>query len=352
MADLELIATKLRELDVFCAGPTAGDIYNWVSCRKSHADGVALGAILDRNVLKDVISLASSAEKGFRDPIEERARSGAAVMAYLLCCNILVDPGLAVHEGTTNAEEELELFRRADEGDAAMFAEVALGRAKRLNARCLATLERSRVQDTVWGDVPGKSEHRVAVLKIATLELSSLSHRERMEHFITWTFDNYIFLPAAMNLAIHQFRPQRSNPVLRHTASADRARALRAVDNAVWDLTIGSNWAERVTRQLHEKKFWILCSRDDGLKALAKTLHFSRDVGQTRESALGRLFADAWGASHGGRLAARTLQLMLAHRDDRRWSNQPGFAQRIIQMTAELEAHFLDWRPVDFVARG
>src|SRR5438128_2749115 len=61
LPDLERVAAILRENDVFCAGPTAGDIYNWLTCRKAHADGVTVLALLDRNVLNDVVTLARTA---------------------------------------------------------------------------------------------------------------------------------------------------------------------------------------------------------------------------------------------------------------------------------------------------
>ena len=345
MPELERIAKHLRDIDVFCAGPTAGDIYNWRTCRRAHADGVTVTAILDRNVLKDVISLVSTAKRDFVGRIEDRARFGAAIMTYLLCSNILIDPALAAYEEPINAESELDVFRRADEGDAAMFAEVALGFTDRLNARCLPVLEQSRKPLPNWRDVPRKSEYRVAVLKVADLELRALNPYERISDFIQWTFDSYIFLPAAMNLAIQQFRQDRSKPVLRKITSTDRGRALRAVDNAVWDLTVAAQWAQRVTTQLEDKKFWVLCSRDRALKALAKTLHFSRDIGQTRESALREIFVSGWGASLGAELGTQTMRLMNDRTNPSRWSNQPNFAERIAQMTAEFEVRLRTWQP-------
>jgi hypothetical protein len=69
---------------------------------------------------------------------------------------------------------------------------------------------------------------------------------------------------------------------LRRVASSDTQRALSAVDNAVWDLTLATHWADRVTDQLPQKRFWVLCSRDN---ALAKNLLFSQEAGQTRETA-------------------------------------------------------------------
>lgn len=345
MADLERIAANLRELDVFCPGPTAGDIYDWLSCRKAHADGVTIAAILDRNILKDVIELARSARSDFEGPMVDRARFGAAVMAYALCSNILIDPGLTVHEQPVSAADDLSLFRQADEADAAMYAEVALGRAQRLKHNSLPSVQMDRAPRPAWGSVRGNDAYRLAVLKIAVLELAPLNGYARIEQFVEWSSANYIFLPAALNLAVHQFRSQRSNPVLRRVASPDRARALRAVDNAVWDLIVASDWAERVTRQLHEKKFWILCSRDEGLKALARNLHFSQEAGQTRESALQRIFVEAWGTPRGGHLTARLMELMIDQENPARWCNQPEFELRIASMTRELEQEFLAWQP-------
>lgn len=345
LADLERIAASLRELDVFCPGPTAADIYSWLSCRRSSADGVTLVALFDRNVLKDVIELARTARDDFRGPMPLRARSGAAVMAYLLCCNVLIDPGLAVHEQPESAEDDLALFRQADEADAAAYAAVALGRSQRLKRRSLPAVQTQRPSEKDWGNVRGREVHWLAVLKIALLELMPLTGHQRFEEFIDWTSSQYLFLPAALNLAIHQFRPQRTKPVLKRAGSRDRQRALEGVNNAVWDLTIASEWAERCTRQLHEKKFWILCSGDEGLKLLARNLLFSREAGQTRESALQAVLIEAWGPSRGRKMAKRLLELMLDQRNPERWSNQDGFEGKVAAMGAELKQQFLSWQP-------
>src|SRR6266404_5267133 len=92
-SDVESVANVLRDNDVFCPGPTAADIYSWRACRKAHADGIAVVALLDRNILNDVVALARTAIDPRDKPVPERARFGAAVMAYLLCGNVFIDPG-------------------------------------------------------------------------------------------------------------------------------------------------------------------------------------------------------------------------------------------------------------------
>ncbi|HKP04995.1 MAG TPA: hypothetical protein VJU77_16710 [Chthoniobacterales bacterium] len=345
--DLNRVADLLREAKVFCAGPTAADIYDWKACRKAHADGITVAALLDRNVFNDVVILARTASAEAVCPLSGRARFGAAVMSYLLCSNILVDPGLAVHEWPAGALEELTLFRRADETDAATFVEIALARADRIAPGELPPPKVHPTPQTFRGSVSGREEHRLAVLKICELELAALNPCEKIERFFRWTFDHYIFLPAAISLAAQQFSPSRRKPLLRRVASPDRQRAMSAVDNAVWDLLVAMHWAERVERQLSEKKFWILCSRDESLKALARNLHFSREAGQTRESALRTMFIDLWGSLDGGRLATHLLQLMLDAKNPIRWCNQDGFKERIDDMTRHLEHAFLSWQPAD-----
>jgi hypothetical protein len=344
--DLERVARILRDHDVFRPGPTAGDIYSWRACRKSHADGVTVVALLDRNVLNDVVSLASTATSDFAVPLSARARFGAAVMAYLLCCNILVDPGLAVYEWPSDALDKLTLFRRADEADAAVYVDIALERADRLAPADLPPPKIQPTPETVRGNVSGREEHHLAVLKIAELERAPLTGEERIWNFLDWTFNNYIFLPAAISLAIQQFAPRRSKPILRRVSIADRQRALSAVNNAVWDLTVAMHWAERATKQLEEKKFWVLCSRDAALKALAKNLHFSGDAGQTQEGAIRQMCGDLWGPKDGSRLADRLLALMIDAQNPSRWCNQSGFDDRIATMSGELEQQFLVWQPI------
>jgi hypothetical protein len=338
--DLERVQRILRDTDIFCAGPTAADIYDWRACRKAHADGVTVLALIDRNVLNDVVALASSATSNSTEALPNRARLGAAVMAYLVCCNIIVDPGLAVHEWPRDAVEKLNLFRRADEVDAVDFVNIALNRAHRLAPDKLPP----KVDPTVEilsGKVPGREDYRLAVLKIAELERGPLQSLRKIEQFLDWTFHEYIFLPAATALAAQQFSPARSKPLLRRVSSADRQRVLSAIDNAVWDLLVASHWADQVVKQLSQKRFWILCSRDEALKALAKNLHFSRDAGQSREGALRKMYVDLWGSSQGTRLADRLLTLMVDANNTSRSCNKPGFEGRIANMIRELEQQFL-----------
>lgn len=343
--DVERVADILRKTDVFCTGPTAGDIYNWEACRKTHADGVKTVALIDRNILNDVVTLAQTAIDGLAGPLPERARMGAAVMAYLLCCNVLIDPGIAVREWPADAVEKLTLFRRADEADAAIYVDIALERAHSFTA---ADLPPARVQPTaesVAGNIPGLEEYRLAVLKIANLELSSLSPDQKMESFIDWSFNDFVFLPAAIALAAQQFAPSRAKPVLRKIRSANRQLARSAADNAVWDLVVAMHWAERVIKQLPNKEFWILCSRDAALKQLAKNLHFSQDAGQSREGMLRSMLVDLWGSSNGKRLSKHVLALMFDKGNPARSCNRTAFKDRISMLRRELEEEFLEWEP-------
>jgi hypothetical protein len=169
--DLERVQRILRNNHAFCAGPTPADIYDWRACRKAHADGVTVLALIDRNVLNDVVTLASTATTDSTEPLANRARFGAAVMAYLLCCNIVVDPGLAVHEWPTDALDKLTLFRRADEADAAIYVDIALERKDRFARHELPPPKVAPTLQTVRGKVSGREEHRLAVLKIAEMSM-------------------------------------------------------------------------------------------------------------------------------------------------------------------------------------
>ena len=345
ISDLEQLQRILVNNDVFCSGPTAGNIYNWRTCRKAHADGVEVLALFDRNVLNDVVSLALTVTTEPGAPLSSRARFGAAVMGYLLCCNITIDPGLAVHEWPADAVHKLTLFRRADEVDATVYVDIALERADRILPDQLPPPKVRPGSESIRREVSGLEEHRLAVLKIAELERSALPPRQKLEQFFDWTFNHYIFLPSAITLAAQQFAPSRTKPLLRRVWSEDRQRALLAVDNATWDLVVASHWAERVTKQLPAKKFWVLSSRDEALKTLAKRLHFSQDAGESQESAVRRVFVDLWGTSNGTLLSERLLALMGDNKNPARWCNQAHFDERISGMTREFEARFLSWKP-------
>jgi hypothetical protein len=65
---------------------------------------------------------------GLSEACGERGCIGAALMAFLQCSNITIEPNIALYENAFGANEELSLFRRADEVDPNIYTDIALGR--------------------------------------------------------------------------------------------------------------------------------------------------------------------------------------------------------------------------------
>jgi hypothetical protein len=76
------------------------------------------------------LELAHPAASQRSESCGERGRIGAAIMAFLQCSNITIEPNIALYENASCAQEELRLFRRADEVDTCIYTDIALGRRR------------------------------------------------------------------------------------------------------------------------------------------------------------------------------------------------------------------------------
>ncbi|MBV9128000.1 MAG: hypothetical protein JO117_07945 [Verrucomicrobia bacterium] len=348
LADMERLQVMLREMGIFCTCPTDIDRYNWQTYGMAAAEhNTDTRAFFDRNVFSDVVSLARSSDLDEAPASIERGRMGAAVMAFLQCCNIMIEPSLALYEEPAGANQDLRLFRRADEVDARIYTEIAFGRLDRIPRGQLPPPKIEPQPIDFARAIKGARIHRIAVLKIAQLELSNLRPLTKLKQFLDWVFHDFVFLPAAITLAAQQFAPSRGKPLLRHLRSLDRQQALRGIQNAVWDLLVAMSWSEEVLKQKQEKRFWLLCSRDESLKQLASKLLFIPVQGESREVALRRIYSELWGQELGRALSSEVMSLITDKDSPRRKCNQsePDFEQHIDALEIELEQRVLDWRP-------
>lgn len=346
ISDIEQIQIILKDQDIFLSPRNDIDRYDWQTFRLAAAEGgTETVALFDRNVFSDVVSIARSAEIDQAPASIERARIGAAVMAFLQCSNVLIEPNLALYEEPNGAFKDFRLFRRADEVDARIYTEIALGRLDRISGFQLPPPKVEPKPEDFTRPFKGAEAHRIAVLKIAELELSTLPPLKKLKQFLRWVFHEYVFLPAAVTLAAQQFAPPRGKPLLRNLRSTDRQKALHGVENAVWDLLVAMNWAERVLEQKQKKRFWLLCSRDEALKQLASRLLFTSIEGESRDVALRRIFSELWGAELGRSLSREMVSLMDDKDNLARKVNQPNFDQHFDTLEAELKRRVLNWQP-------
>lgn len=109
----------------------------------------------------------------------------------------------------------------------------------------------------------------ITVLKLSVLERdSSISPIMKMEQFISWVYDNFIFTPPLLLTASQLFSPHRDVCIVKGTQSNSPDKLRKNIRNAAWDLHILHEWHIRVKK----KEMCLLATRDTGLKKLANKL--------------------------------------------------------------------------------
>ena len=195
--------------------------------------------------------------------------------------------------------------------------------------------------------IKGRRNLTVATLKIAELELSDLPPVEKMKQYLYWSFSDFLFLAGPLLLAAAYFTPRRERTLLKGLRSAEREKALKAVRNAVWDLQVIYQWADRVQRQREENRFWLLCSRDRALRDIARVFLCHAYEPKATEVTLRKFFEINWGPNDGVYLAELALALQRDEGNAERMSKRNLSSSYPDQLAAQLESNVLAWRPND-----
>jgi hypothetical protein len=340
------IQKMLRLNEVFCSPSEDADFYDVLTHRREAAHhGTKIHTLVDRNVLSDVLSLARPAAQGVIVPCDERGRFGAALMVFLQCSNIVIEPSVALYENPATAQDDLALFRRADNVATEAYLKLALGLIDCLPPNELPPLNKPLPNADFNMRLKGRQKFRIAMSKIAELDLGNLSPLEKMESFLRWSHQEFCFLPAPMLLAALHFTPHRQLTILRTLKSPDRKKVLASIQNAVWDVHIIFEWTRRVKEQRQAKTFWLLCSRDAALKRIARIFYADDDLGAAEES-LRRTLIQYWGKKDGTKIHDLMLDVQRRATEPTRSVNQskpPGY---LSAMEQKLEGAIINWKPV------
>lgn len=338
---LEELQKMLRDASLLLSVGEEFERYQALTYRRQkvhhHSDSCAL---LDRNALNDVLSIVRPAAEGRIEPCMERGRIGAAMMAFLQCANILIEPNIALYENPNLAEPELRLFRQADNVAPAIYAQIALGQLDSLPLDCVPAPPPRILTAEFFRPISNTQKFRIALLKIAELDLSPLSNAEKLRRFLQWSFDDFCILAVPTLTAITHFSPHRKSSILQGLRSPDRARAWQGVQNALWDMITIQQWAKKVEQQSKENRIWLLCSRDEALKRIAGVLH--RDEASNDQS-LRTIFKDWWGTSQGDELTKLAITLQQDSGNSKRRANQVAEEGFLRELEDDLKNRVLAW---------
>lgn len=296
--DLSLICDILRKENVFVPGfgPDVVDAYDPLSyCRQLEVFGNEFVLIADRNVVTRILAIKNGVEPTYQH------RVVAAVMTFASCTDINFEPNIAVYEvasteGNRKANEELQLFRIADNLHPKYWKDIALDRKKfDISAQFCSPNSEEITSFDFTTPLRRWNRNYILALKIAELSLLGGKSEERMIDVMRWMYDDFLIGGPAVMLASHYLAPNNNRKgLLKNLKSPDRELAILGVKNAAWDLTLLSEWLRQVDVSVENKKLAMLCSLDKKLIDFAKTL-----VSGSQPVDLKDHFVKLWGVKRG-----------------------------------------------------
>jgi hypothetical protein len=297
--------------------------------------------LADRNL----VSRWTSAVRG--DEITHSHRVAAALLAFAQCGNIDIEPNISLYElaassGGLVANEELATFRLADDLPTEQWAALALGESDSLvQDSAMSQNAQSRNMDL---EMPLRRWRRnyILALKIAQLELLGGRSEHRMAALIRWMYNDFLIGGPAVVLAAHYLAPNsRRAKLLKSLYSIDRHTALKGIRNAAWDLTLLSDWLDRVAAQSESNTLTLLGSRDRQLHRIARSLTAEPPEDAMRSA---KLFTQLWGKVAGERLSHLLEECRLNADSPARQLHRDVSPSFIDDLIAEGESRVLSWK--------
>jgi len=350
---LRKIEGVLQNEELFVLFDPSAEVYNlgfYITQKRLHDTTTV--ALIDRNILKDVIPIVEDSLSGNNESCPERCRIGAALMAFLQAGNVLIEPSIALYEQRSNAERELQLFRCADNIDPRFYASLAEGAIDTIPKSAIPPLDYEGKQFSDGSvSLRGNAAMRVAMLKLAEIDLSDRAPSEKMNAFLEWSYWDFCLAMLPIFVACRQFAPghfQRGvKPLLRGHRVMNREKALLGVENALWDIQLIKEWAGKVQMQSAENRLWLLCSRDAALRDIARVVHnVEKSSGGSGADPLDEYFVRYWGESDGLPFARRWRAWHREEKDHpKRKSNQEGFVDTWEELAEQSREKICAWRP-------
>jgi hypothetical protein len=283
--DVPALERLLRDSDPFVASTIdTDDPYRLVDYIQHSIYGESeIAAVLDRNLVSRIVSLAEGNRIDHSRPESAVDRVAAGCMAFLITAKSLTEPNVSLYELAQTADDvdgrtELTSFRIADRIHPQAYLEVALGRAPGIDPDLIDGALRlieaeSPSTETVDLEMPLRHwrRHRCALTQIALLERSSLKGRDKFRALLEWSVDPGFFDGLAIAFAIRLFgRAKPPGRLLKSVRSPVLRRCLAGVRSAAWDLTYISHWLQRSVAD-EPRMIWILCTNDRVLRDLARS---------------------------------------------------------------------------------
>jgi hypothetical protein len=350
--DRERIQHVLRLADVFVPSfdPSDADAYDVMTYAFQEAFGVEVLLFVDRNVFTRWVNLLDKLPA--RDG---NHRIAAAILAFAQLARLSIDPSMAVYEyaaaeGNLAASRELSQFPTANEFHPREWTAIALGRSDILSSSVELPENSPAYRDLSAARYPWQRSYILA-LKIADLHLRGGRSEAMMRCLLEWMYEDFLISGPAVLLASHYLAPgAQRRGLFKNIESSDRERALAGIRNAAWDLTLLSEWLQRLQRKQEpgsRQPVVILCSLDEAVKRIARSVINRNHPQVTDHEYLAGLFKAFWGDENGKRLSSLLMKFQenadSPHRQFNRGGRQadPGFMEKMIN---DGEDRIRDWK--------
>jgi len=315
------------------------DISYYLKIRDMFQTDVCL--LPDRNLLTRWLALYRG-----EDIKNDNDRLAASILAFSQLAEIVIEPSIALYEaamtnGNVKANQELNIFRSADNLDPKYWTAVALEESDMLPNIALNDLNKNKLEDINF-EMPLRRWRRlyVLVLKIAEIELQGENSHQCMSELFKWMHKDYLMTGTAVILAAHYFAPNNNRKGLfKKLRSLNRELAIQGIKNATWDLFILEEWFSRITTQDKENKKWLFCTLDKKLKLFAESLIYKKRDVNPLESSLINLF----GIEIGGKLMEELKQYRLISSSHERILNQENNQPTIASLIEKGEKIIFNW---------
>jgi hypothetical protein len=243
-------------------------------------------AILDRNIFSDIIAIAQSKCK---NPSETH-KTACALLAFLQITGTLIEPGVAIYEYIDSghyeyAENELLLFRAADNINPIYYVDIALGRSTTLPENILAVENKYTVKSLKGEDIPHWKLIYGLTLKMAILEIKGETNFNKVKSLLQWMYTDYMFISCNIAFAMIYFSNKRFSGMIKHLKKSGE-KLKQGLRNATWDIYLVHYWSEKVLAQKKNNQIWLLCTEDKAVKEFSRNIIDDTDLQKYREISL------------------------------------------------------------------
>ncbi len=244
-------------------------------------------AMLDQNMFSRIIGVAKNNSTKLHSLQQKTA---CALLAFLQLAEVAIEPNHAIYEIMDSEDygkaiDKLSLFRAFDKLDTRILIELALGRSNGIPAEMLKREAVESIESKKGKDFRSWKIYRGFVLKMAIIDLQGGSPFDKLKRFIEWVYKEYIFMSAAIIFGVVLFSEKRFNRMLK-IGSGDKDKVLNGVRNATWDINLAYYWSKKAMSGKEDGIFWLLCTEDKALRAIAGSLIVTGDELEQKKKAL------------------------------------------------------------------